>query len=60
MEQRRKEVFSQEYDAFADSLTRNLNTELWDSVSMLHDENVTTMDFFRVYNTYFGDVFSQE
>lgn len=60
VEQRRKEVFSQEYDAFADSLTRNLNQELWESVALIHDENVTTTGFFRIYNTYFEGVFGQE
>lgn len=60
VEQRRKEVFSQEYDAFADSLTRNLNQELWDSVSLIHDENVTTTDFFRIYNECFDGVFGEE
>lgn len=60
VEQRRKEVFSQEYDAFADSLTRNLNQELWESVALIHDENVTTTDFFKVYNECFDGVFGQE
>lgn len=60
VEQRRKEVFSQEYDVFADSLTRNLNTELWESVGLLHDENVTTTEFFQIYDTWFDGVFQQE
>ena len=60
VEQRRKEVFSQEYDAFADSLTRNLNSELWESVELLHDEQVTTTGFFKIYDTWFEDVFEGE
>lgn len=60
VEQRRKEVFSQEYDAFADSLARNMNTDVWESVAMIHDENVTTSEFFRIYDTYFGSVFREE
>ncbi len=60
VEQRRKEVFSQEYDAFADSLTRNLNEEAWDRVTLIHDEKVATTDFFQVYNTYFEGVFGEE
>ncbi len=59
VEQRRKEVFSQEYDAFADSLARNMNTDVWESVAMIHDENVTTSEFFRIYDTYFGSVFRE-
>lgn len=60
VEQRRKEVFSQEYDAFADSLARNLNTPVWEEVALIHDSNVKTTDFFKVYNSYFHDIFGQE
>ena len=54
VDQRRAEAFGREYDAFVETLTRNLNEELWDSVSFIHDENVTTKDFFVVYSEYFG------
>lgn len=60
VEQRRQEVFSQEYDVFVDGLTRNLNQELWDSVTFLHDEQIKTNSFFQVYNTYFGKSFVAE
>ncbi len=60
VEQRRKEVFGQEYEAFANSLTRNMNAEVWESVAMIHDDNVSTTGFFRVYNQYFAGVFGQE
>lgn len=60
VEQRRKEVFSQEYDAFADSLTRNLNQELWENVTLTHDEQMTTMSFFEIYDTWFDGVFEEE
>ena len=55
VEQRRKEAFGQEYDAFVAGLTRNLNEELWNNVAFIHDENVTTQSFFDVYNQYFGE-----
>ncbi len=51
--QRRNEAFNREYDSFVNSLVRRLNEELWDSVEMIHDENVTTDSFFTVYNQYF-------
>lgn len=54
VDQRRAEAFGQEYDAFVETLTRNLNEELWDNVSFIHDENVNTKDFFDVYSEYFG------
>ena len=55
VDQRRSEAFGQEYDAYVETLTRNLNEELWDSVIFIHDENVTTKDFFDVYAEYFGN-----
>ena len=60
VEQRRKEVFGQEYEAFADSLTRNMNAEVWEGVAMIHDSNVSTTGFFRIYNNYFAGVFGQQ
>jgi foldase protein PrsA len=60
VEQRRKEVFSQEYDAFAGSLARNLNTPVWEEVALIHDSDVKTTEFFKIYNSYFHDIFGQE
>lgn len=53
VEQRRKEVFGQEYDAFVATLARKLNQELWDEIGFIHDENVKTVNFFDVYGEYF-------
>lgn len=53
VEQRKKEVFGQEYDVFVEGLTRKLNESLWDSITFIHDGNVTTSDFFDVYNRFF-------
>lgn len=53
VEMRRDEVFGQEYDAFVETLTRKLNEEVWEDIRFIHDENVTTMDFFDIYDTYF-------
>lgn len=54
VEKRKEEVFGQEYDAFVETLTRKLNEELWETVNFIHDENVTTSDFFDIYGEYFG------
>ncbi len=54
VEQRQEEAFGQEYDAYVATLTRNLNEELWETVNFIHDENVTTQNFFEVYSRYFG------
>lgn len=53
VEERKKEVFSEEYDVFVDTLTRRLNEEAWEQVSFLHDENIKTNTFFDIYEVYF-------
>ena len=53
VESRRKEAFGQEYDAFVETLAKNLNQPLWDGIELIHDENVTTDNFFAVYENYF-------
>ena len=55
VEERRREVFGQKYDAFADTLVRQLNTQLWEEVALIHDDAVKTMDFFEVYAKYFPE-----
>lgn len=54
VEERKKEVFGEEYDRFVKSLTRNLNEELWEGVTFIHDAEVTTADFFDIYSAYFN------
>lgn len=55
VEKRKEEVFGEEYETFVDSLTRNLNRTLWESVTFIHDKEVTTSDFFEVYDRYFSE-----
>jgi foldase protein PrsA len=57
LEQRRREAFGQEYDAFVNTLAKNLNQQLWAEVELIHDENVTTDNFFAVYEKYFLEKF---
>lgn len=54
VEKRREEVFGQEYDAFITSLTRTLNEPLWEEVTFVENEEVTTSSFFDIYNQYFS------
>ncbi len=49
LEERRREVFGQEYDAFVEKLDRELNEELWEQVGFLQDSQVTTASFFDIY-----------
>lgn len=53
VEQRRKEVFGQEYDTFVATLARKLNQTAWDDIVLIRDENVTTTSFFEVYEKHF-------
>lgn len=53
IEQRKKEVFGLEYDAFVKGLTRKLNTEVWEQMEFIHHPEVDTTDFFDVFNKYF-------
>ncbi len=53
VEERRREVFGQEYNAFVEALPRQLNQELWESMKLLRDEEVTTTGFFDMYAKYF-------
>lgn len=55
VEQRKDEVFGQEYDSFVNTLVRNLNEKLWEEISLIHNEEVTTEDFFEVYGRYFEE-----
>lgn len=55
VEERKKEVFGEEYETFVESLTRNLNKELWSEVAFIHEEEVVTSDFFEIYNKYFEE-----
>ncbi len=53
VEERRKEAFGQEYDAFVSTLARKLNQKLWDEITLIHDSNVNTSNFFEVFLNYF-------
>lgn len=55
VEQRRKEVFSEEYSGFVEGLTRNIDQELWESVGFIEDSSVTTSSFFEVYHSVMDD-----
>ena len=52
-EERRNEAFGLEYNSFVEGLAKDLNEELWENISFIRDESVTTADFFVVYEKYF-------
>lgn len=45
---RKDSVFNETYEAFLGTLTKILNEKLYESIALIHDENVTTSDFFDV------------
>lgn len=53
VEQRRKEVFNEEYSGFVGGLARSLNEKLWDTVGFIEDDAVVTSSFFEVYKQVF-------
>ena len=54
VEERKKEVFGEKYDAFAENLSRILNTDMWNKITITDSDNVKTSSFFDVYTKYFG------
>ena len=54
VEERRREIFSREYDSFVQTLTRHMNEELWQEITLFHDSEITTSDFFEVFEEYYG------
>jgi foldase protein PrsA len=53
VEQRKRQVFGDQYDAFVSTLTKELNTKLWDSIELVEDKNVTSTNLMEVYNKHF-------
>ena len=53
-EKLKDEAFETVYNEFLDSLIRNLNTELWKTVTLNSDPQITTSSFFEIYDNYLG------
>ena len=53
VEQRKREVFGQQYDSFVATLTKELNDKLWEKIELTEDENVRTDNLWDVYNEVF-------
>ncbi|MCR4901496.1 MAG: peptidylprolyl isomerase [Butyrivibrio sp.] len=53
VEKRRSQVFNEHYDEFASNISRDINMNLWNSVALVKNENVTTNSFFDIYEKYF-------
>lgn len=56
VEKREKEAFDDVYNEFVSSLSSNLNTELWEEITLDTSETITTNSFFSVFEKYCGDI----
>lgn len=54
VEERRREVFGQEYDSFVENLVKRFNKEVWDEIESLQDKNIVAGNFFEIYDKYIG------
>lgn len=55
VEAAREEAFNEEYEAFIATITKDLNEELWEEISFIEEENVSTTEFFEIFSTYFDN-----
>jgi len=53
IEQRKKDVFDQEYNSFLETLTKNMNHNLIETIEVPEDESLNTSDFFVIYKETF-------
>ncbi len=54
VEQRKRQVFGDQYDAFVSSLTKELNEKLWDSITLVEDTGVSSTGLMDTYSKYFN------
>ena len=55
MEQRKREVFGKEYDAFVETLTKELNSKLWYRVSLMTDSDATSSKLMDIYHKHYDN-----
>lgn len=52
VEEKRKEVFDEQYTAFIEGLTKTMNDKLWEKVTFIEEPVVSTNSFLDVYQQY--------
>lgn len=60
VEKKREEVFGQQYAKFCANLTKAVNEDLWEKISLIHEEEADTSEFFDIYQKYLGNQFSSQ
>lgn len=48
LQERKEQAFALKYEAYLSTVTKILNNKLYDSITLIHDENVKTTGFFDV------------
>lgn len=56
VEKREKEAFDDVYDAYIETLTSNMNEEVWESIEIDTESEIQTKSFFEIFEKYCGDI----
>ena len=56
VEEKKREVFGEQYDEFAAKLSKVLNEELYKKIHIAEIEEAPKADFFEIYQNHFGDL----
>ncbi|MBR5595943.1 MAG: peptidylprolyl isomerase [Lachnospiraceae bacterium] len=54
---KREEVFGQRYTSFAADLTKAVNEDLWEEITLIQGEDIDTSEFFDIYQKHLGNQF---
>ena len=57
VEERRKEAFEKRYSEFAAELTKAVNEDLWEEITLIEDVEIDISDFFEVYQKHLDGQF---
>ena len=57
VEKKREEVFEQRYSEFVAELTKAVNEELWEKITLIKEGEIDISEFFDIYQEYLGNEF---
>ena len=57
VEKRKETVFEERYSQFVAGLTKAVNEDLWQSISMIEEVEIDTSEFFEIYQKYMSEEF---
>ena len=59
LRKRKQEAFNEIYDNYVMTLNSNLNGDLWDEIGYTKTDEITTTNFFSIYDDYFVTITAQ-